>query len=249
MPTPQKETLVAAIRENIDKAESIYLTDFTGVSVNQMEEMRHKLSEVDAEYKVVKNTLLRIALAETPYADMGEGLTGQTGIAFGYGDPAAPARVLRDMIKVINKNHVKLIAYEQQIHQADFLNRLADLPTREVQLQILLATMLAPISAFARVVNAIKEKMEAEGGDTAVPAEGATPAAEAAPVESDAPEVESPPETEPPVATVSEPEVKDPTSAEAPAVAEEPATDTTPVEEAPAPAEDTDAEEDTPEEK
>jgi len=193
MTTPQKEALVAAIRENISKAQSLYLTDFTGVTVNQMETMRRKLREVEAEYKVVKNTLLKIALADTPYAEMGEGLVGQTGITFGYGDPAAPARVLRDMIKDIDRNQIKSIAYEQQVHDAEFLKKLASLPTREVQLQILLGTMMAPIASFARLVNAIKEKLEEEGAET--PAEPAPEAEEAAPAEEKIP-AEAAPEAE-----------------------------------------------------
>ncbi len=180
MPTPQKEAMVAALRENVGKAQSLYLTDFSGVSVHDMEQMRRKLREVEAEYKVIKNTLLKLALADTPYAEMGENLSGQTGIAIGYGDPAAPARVLQDMIKSLDRNQVKSIAYEQVIHDGEFLQRLASLPSREVQLQIVLGTMMAPISGMARVLNAIKEKMEEAGDEDAVEA---TPETESAPAE------------------------------------------------------------------
>jgi large subunit ribosomal protein L10 len=188
MPTPQKEAMVAALRENVDKAQSLYLTDFSGVSVKDMEQMRRKLREVEAEYKVIKNTLLKLALADTPYAEMGENLSGQTGIAIGYGDPAAPARVLHDMIKVLDRNKVKSIAYEQVVHDGEFLERLASLPSREVQLQILLGTMMAPISGMARVLNAIKEKMEADSGETAVAAD--TEATEETSVEDAVPDKE-----------------------------------------------------------
>jgi large subunit ribosomal protein L10 len=234
MPTPQKEAMVAALRENVDKAQSLYLTDFSGVSVKDMEQMRRKLREVEAEYKVIKNTLLKLALAETPYAEMGENLSGQTGIAIGYGDPAAPARVLQDMIKVLDRNKVKSIAYEQVVHDGEFLQRLASLPSREVQLQVLLGTMMAPISGMARVLNAIKEKMEADGDEAAVEAtpeaptdekpesdtEAVVPAAEKTEAsEPESTEVEAPEESE--TAEAEATSEKAQPEKEAPAAAEE----------------------------
>ena len=168
MPTLQKEQQVASISERLAKSQSLYLSNFSGMTVNELQDMRRKLREVDAEFRVVKNTLLKIALKGTPYEKLGENLEYSTGVTFGYGDPAAPARVLNETLKSVKKNEVKAIGYENQVYSdPEFLKRLADLPTREVMLQIVLGTMMAPIAGFARVVNAIREKLEQEGGATA----------------------------------------------------------------------------------
>jgi len=168
MPTLQKEQQVASISERLAKSQSLYLSNFSGMTVNELQDMRRKLREVDAEFRVVKNTLLKIALKGTPYEKLGENLEYSTGVTFGYGDPAAPARVLNETLKSVKKNEVKAIGYENQVYSdPEFLKRLADLPTREVMLQIVLGTMMAPIAGFARVVNAIKEKLEQEGGTAA----------------------------------------------------------------------------------
>jgi len=162
MSTPQKEAIIAGLREKVAAAKSVYLADYTGLTAGEMAVMRRKLREIEAEFKVAKNTLFNIAFKGSEYEGLTEEIAGQNGIAFGYGDPAAPAKVLNDTSKEIKKLEVKRIGYENEVYDSTFLEKLAGLPTRDVQLQIVLGTMLAPISAFARVVNAIKEKMEEE---------------------------------------------------------------------------------------
>lgn len=162
MSTTQKEAIIADLREKVTAAKSVYLADYTGLTAGEMADMRRKLRDLEAEFKVAKNTLFDIAFKGTEYEGLTEEIAGQNGIAFCYGDPAAPAKVLKDTKKEIDKLEVKRIGYENEVYDSTFLEKLAGLPTREVQLQIFMGTMLAPLSGLARVINAYKEKLEEE---------------------------------------------------------------------------------------
>ena len=92
MPRPEKVAIVESTKEAAGKASSIVLVDFTGLSVEEVTELRSKLREKAIDYRVVKNTLAKRSLESLGYADLLEYLEGPTAFAFGYDEPKAPVR-------------------------------------------------------------------------------------------------------------------------------------------------------------
>jgi large subunit ribosomal protein L10 len=184
--------------------------------------MRRKLRDADVDYKVYKNSLVSRAISGTDFAALEEVLAGPSAFAFGFEDVTAPARVLNDVMKEYKKMAFKAGIVEGNFYDAEAIKALAEVPSREVLLGRLLGSFKSPISAFARVVNAIAEA----GGGAAAAA--TAPAAEEAPA-SEAPAEEAPAEEAAPVAEEA------PAEEAAPAVeAEAPAEEATTEAEAPA---------------
>jgi large subunit ribosomal protein L10 len=202
--------------------------------------MRRKLRDADVDYKVYKNSLVSRAISGTDFAALEEVLAGPSAFAFGFEDVTAPARVLNDVMKEYKKMAFKAGIVEGNFYDAEAIKALAEVPSREVLLGRLLGSFKSPISAFARVVNAIAE---AGGGEAA-----AAPAEEAVPAEAEtAPEAEAPVEEAAPVADEAPAEEAAP--AEAAPEAEAPAEEAAPAEaalEAEAPAEEAAPTEETP---
>ena len=94
-----KESFVSDLRDRINKAPVVYLTDFTGLDVKAMTALRRSIRASGAEYLVVKNRLAKLAFAETDLPDISESLEGPTGMVFGYEDTVAPAKALSDFAK------------------------------------------------------------------------------------------------------------------------------------------------------
>lgn len=182
MPTLQKEQIVKDLTERVAKANMIALADYSELDVEQITDLRRKLRETDAEMKVIKNNLIRLALKDTDWAAAGEDLHGPTAITLGYGEAAAPAKVLEKFAKrhPKKKPDVKKIGFEAEVYGAEFLKQLAAMPTREEALSMLAGVLSSIIAGSARVLNAVKDKMEEQGvekaGDLLA---GAAPAEEA----------------------------------------------------------------------
>ena len=100
MKRDRKEVIVQEVSETINKSQGIYLTEFQGLSVSKMSELRREFRKVGVEYRVVKNTLIKQALKDMAGADkLAPGLKGTTAVAFGFDDPIAPAKVIRKFSK------------------------------------------------------------------------------------------------------------------------------------------------------
>ena len=120
MDRTQKETFVAALRERINRAPVMYLTDFTGLDVKAMSKLRRSLKDSGAEYVVVKNRLAMRAFEETDgFPDISGSLEGPTGLVFGYEGAVAPAKTLSDFAKEHDQRPVfKLGVMDLQDHPA-----------------------------------------------------------------------------------------------------------------------------------
>jgi large subunit ribosomal protein L10 len=161
MDRTQKESLVSGIRERIDRAPVMYLTDFTGLSVKQMTELRRTLKRSGAEYVVVKNRLAARAVAEAEgMPDLGESLTGPTGLVFGYDDVVGAAKVLSDFAKAHDsKPAFKLGVMDRKLLDPSQIDRLAQLPPREVLLAQLAGAFEAPMAQLAAALGAKLQEM------------------------------------------------------------------------------------------
>ena len=156
MDRTQKETFVTELKERLEKAPVLYLTDFTGLNVQAMTELRSSLRKTGAEYVVVKNRLAQRVFAEVEgMPDISDSLVGPTGFVFGYDDAAAAAKALSDFAKDHDKKPAfKLGVMENKILQPEQVEKIAKLPPREVLLSQLAGALEAPMSMFATALEA-----------------------------------------------------------------------------------------------
>ena len=156
----EKETFVAEFQERLGTAPVFYLTDFTGLDVKSLSKLRQNLRDSGAEYVVAKNRLLRLALKESELPDLGDALTGPTGVVFGFGDAVGPAKVLTDFAKE-NKDRpaLKLGVVDRKVIQPEQIIQLSKLPSREVLLAQLAGALEAPLAALAGVLEAKLQEM------------------------------------------------------------------------------------------
>lgn len=151
-----KQELVAEMHDKLQRAQAVFLADFRGMNVGQATELRNELRKANAEYKVVKNTLLEIASKGTDKEGLNPYYAGPTAIALCYDDPVAAAKVLSRFNKE-NTNPFTLkagVLTGKTINVAD-IQALADLPSREVLIAKMLGSMQAPASNFVRVLSAV----------------------------------------------------------------------------------------------
>ncbi|MBU5591732.1 50S ribosomal protein L10 [Clostridium sp. MSJ-4] len=160
-----KEAKVAEIREKLEKAQAVVLTDYQGLTVEEDTELRKKLREAGVEYKVYKNSLVALAAKDLGLDGMVEFLEGPVSIALGYEDVTVPARILSDFAKDHKKLELKAGVVQGEVYDANKVKQLASIPPKEVLIAKLLGSFKAPLSNLAYLLNAIKEKKESESAE------------------------------------------------------------------------------------
>ncbi|MEE2885593.1 MAG: 50S ribosomal protein L10 [Chloroflexota bacterium] len=154
MPTQQKVDQVNSIQGWIDKCTIAISTDHTGLNVTDMNLLRKSLRESGIEYRVIKNRLAHIAADNSTKPEIKEIVKGPTGIAFGYDDPLAPAKVLSEFVKSTRSPLIiRGAVMGQSVLTADQVQALADLPSKEELLSRLLGQLNAPITSLLYVLN------------------------------------------------------------------------------------------------
>jgi len=154
MARPEKEQEVALLTEKLRRARVAVLTDYRGLTVSQMEELRGRLRGSDVEYRVVKNTLARRAAVESGHDDFQQVLMGPVGIAFGYDDLGVPIKLLNEFVRSTRlKLEIVGGLVEGRVLNPDQLKQLADLPPREVLISMLAGTILSPLAQLASAIN------------------------------------------------------------------------------------------------
>jgi len=169
----QKAEQVDLLTEKLKKAKVAVLTDYRGLTVGQIQDLRGKLRTGDVEYRVVKNTLARRAAEAAGVPALQKELEGPVAIAFGYDDLATPAKLINEWVRTSRlKLDVKGGLVEGRVFSPDQVKQLADLPSREVLLAQLLGTLQSPVGQLVAimqtphqqllgVLNAYKTKLEA----------------------------------------------------------------------------------------
>jgi large subunit ribosomal protein L10 len=158
----EKAQLVSEVAEKLKESATTVVTDYRGLTVAQVTELRKQLREAGVEFKVLKNTLVRRATAIAELTELDEYLTGPTAIAFSKDDAVAPAKVISDFAKKNDALKVKAGVVEGKVVGVDQIKALADLPSREGLLSMLLSVLQAPMRNFALAVKAVAEKKEQE---------------------------------------------------------------------------------------
>lgn len=160
-----KEAKVQEIREKLEKAEAVILADYQGLSVEADTELRKQFREAGVEYKVYKNTLVKLALKELGTDGLDEYLKGPVSMAIGYEDPTAPARIIYNFAKEHKAIELKAGLVQNEVYDGEKVKELAAIPPKEVLIAKLLGSFKAPISNFAYLIKAIVDKNETESAE------------------------------------------------------------------------------------
>ena len=153
----EKQAVVAEVAAQVSGAQAIVMVENRGMPVAAMTQLRAKARASGVYFRVVKNTLVRRAVADTPFASLAEKMVGP--LAYGIGtDPVAVAKVLNDFAKGNDKFVITGGAMPGQVMSAKDITALAGLPSREELLARLVGTMQAPIAKFVRTLNEVPSK-------------------------------------------------------------------------------------------
>ncbi|MEK6684655.1 MAG: 50S ribosomal protein L10 [Nitrospirota bacterium] len=159
MKREEKQQLVNELHGKFSTATVAILMEFNGLGVSEMTELRQKLRGVKGELCVVKNTLARRAIEGTSMTATQEAFQGPIAVTFGYDDPVAPARILKEFVdKRTEKVKVKIGVVEGQVLDSAGLKRVASLPKKEVLIADLMSRMQFPMSGLVGGLRGILRK-------------------------------------------------------------------------------------------
>ncbi len=156
----EKEAIIQDLVKDIGNAKAIFLTNLIGIKSNDAVSVRKAVRDSKGKMVVTRNTLFKKAAAGTPAEALVANLSGPHALAFAFEDPAAVAKCLKEAGSTLDLVDLKGGVLDGQMLTKAQVKQLADLPSRDQMLGTLLATFLAPVSAFARVLYAIQEKKE-----------------------------------------------------------------------------------------
>jgi len=155
MPTPEKEQILQDTRERIHEVRGIYLADFSGMSVEKLSLLRKRCREQQVQFRVIKNTLLKRAFNERGITELDPFLEGPTGLVFSPVNEMVPAKILADFAKEHEKPRIKAAVVDGRLFDDNAIALLAALPSREVLLSQVLATVIAPMTTFLAAIEAM----------------------------------------------------------------------------------------------
>lgn len=169
MPNNKNIEQVKELKETFSKAKAIYFTEYHGLNVGDITKLRSEFFKADVEYKVAKNTLIKLAAEQNMISGIDEVLIGSTAIAIAYDEPVAPAKVIKEFTKDNDLPRVKGILFDGEFLPGEAFKKLADMPSKEEllsqlvamlnsPLQKLVSTLIAPIQNAVGVLNNLKEK-------------------------------------------------------------------------------------------
>ena len=154
MNTTEKQQIVDELTTKLRSAQSVYVTDFAGLNVAQVSDLRRRLRKAGVEYVVIKNTLAKRAFSAATVTGLDAHLKGSTALALGK-EPSSAAKVLTDFAKEHQKPQMKGGVVDGRAVSPDQIKRLASLPPREVLLSQLGAAMQAPLGGFLGVLQSL----------------------------------------------------------------------------------------------
>lgn len=171
MEKQKKKEVIKDIKVKLEKSSVVILTEYKGMTMSQLSVLRKKMRPIDAEYKVLKNTLISLALKDKPYDGIDKLLTGPTAVLFGYKDQVMPTKVLTEFMKTNEKLTIKGGILDGKLIDTKIITALSKLPSREVLIAKVLGGMKAPItnlvfdlkgilSKFVYALSAIKDKKQ-----------------------------------------------------------------------------------------
>jgi large subunit ribosomal protein L10 len=155
----QKQETVTALATRLKRTTTLYVTDFTGLDVAKMTQLRRRLRQAGTDFVVVKNTLARRALGDAQVPGLEDHLAGPTGLVLAGADPVAAAKVLADFAREFEKPAIKVGLVDGKAVTPAQVKRLASLPPRLELLSQLGGTLQAPMASFAGALNGVLMNM------------------------------------------------------------------------------------------
>ncbi len=176
MPTARKEAAVQELRDRLAESQNLFLTDFAGLTVEEITKLRGELRKDGSTYAVVKNTLFKIAAGEDLAKQLEEFLAGPTGIVFAGTDPVAPAKAIKQFADDSKKLGIKAAYVDGKFVDKKQVEALAALPPKPELIAKLVGSLASPLrglvtvlsgnqSGLVRVLNAIREQKDAAGSN------------------------------------------------------------------------------------
>ena len=171
--TPAKQEAIDFIKDRFDRSVSAVLVNYKGLDVASVTDLRDQLRKAEVEYKVVKNTLTKLAVKDSEFAaDLGDALIGMTAIAWSYEEPGAAAKVFKEFQKEHKNLEIKAGVIDGKVIDGNtVVNQLATMPGKDELRAKLLATFQAPAQQFVRQLSAPAQNfvylLKAKEGDAA----------------------------------------------------------------------------------
>jgi large subunit ribosomal protein L10 len=159
----QKQQIVDEISDKFKSAQTAVVVDYRGLTVAQVTDLRKELRDAGIDFKVYKNTLTRRAVEVAGLTGLNDSLTGPNAIAFSSEDVVAPAKILNDFAKKNEALEIKAGVIEGNVASTDEIKALAELPSREGLLSMLLSVLQAPIRNLALATKAVADQKEEQG--------------------------------------------------------------------------------------
>ena len=154
-----KQEKIEEIKSKLEKAKVAIITEYKGMTVEEIQYLRRELQKVAGDYMVTKNTLAKIALKGTEFEVLNDTFKGPIAVAFGFEDQAAPAKVLAKFIKEKKKGVVVAAALDGQLLSAEQTKALADIPSKEELYAKMLGCVNSPATGIAGAVNAVMSSL------------------------------------------------------------------------------------------
>tara|TARA_B100000989_G_scaffold202799_1_gene153463 strand:+ start:3384 stop:3899 length:516 start_codon:yes stop_codon:yes gene_type:complete len=168
MPNLKNIEKVKELSSSFRNAKAIYFTEYHGLNVEQITKLRSMFFKQNIEFKVAKNTLIKIALEDSEISDLDALLSGSTAVAVAYDEPVSPAKIIKEFSKDFDLPNVKGILFEGQYFEGEHYKKFADLPSKEelvskfaIMLNSpmckLLSTVNAPMQNLVGLLNSLKQ--------------------------------------------------------------------------------------------
>ena len=168
MPSTKNIKQLEKLSEKLSRAKAVYITEYLGLNVDEITELRKEFFSNQVEYKVTKNTLLKLAAEQNELKGLDDFLNKSTAIAISYDDPTSPARVIKNFTKENDLPQVKGIVFDGKVFDGNEFKKFADVPSKEESLAKLIAllqsqliklvlTLKSPMSNIGNALNNLKE--------------------------------------------------------------------------------------------
>ena len=150
-----KQEKIEAMKEKFEKAKVAVVTEYRGLTVEEITKLRRNLQKEDGDYMVTKNTLAKIAVKGTEYELLTDKLTGPVALAFGFSDPVSPAKAVTKFIKETKKGEILGAVLDGKLLSVEETKALANLPTKEELYAKILGSINSPATGIVGAINAV----------------------------------------------------------------------------------------------
>ena len=154
-----KSEKINEIKSKIDKAQVAIITEYKGLTVEEITKLRREIQKGGGDYMVTKNTLAKIAVKDTPYEVLTDKMSGPIALAFGFEDPVSPAKALNEFIKDVKKGEILGAVLDGKFLSVEETKALANLPSKEELFAKMLGSINSPASGIVGCVNGVMAQL------------------------------------------------------------------------------------------